>query len=85
MHRLLLQAALKSTADSDPLFATVSLRWLPEAAAAAGDAPPWHPCRCGGVHVPRPDELDGLCLGLAIDWPLQLLFPPEVSPSCADV
>ena len=75
------QAALKSTADSDPLFANVSLRWLDNHAASAS-APVWHPSRCQGVMLPKLDSWDGLFLEATIDWPLQLLFPPEASAAC---
>lgn len=71
------QSAAKSTAETDPLFGSLTLRWLPPDAAASG-APAWHPSRCVGVAAPRYDAWDGLYLECAVDWPLQLLFPPEV-------
>lgn len=76
------QSALKSTAEADALFASMSLRWLPPDQAplpeAQGGAPAWHPARCTTVAVPRCDAWDGLFLEAAVEWPLQLLFPPEV-------
>ncbi|PSC73303.1 DNA polymerase alpha catalytic subunit [Micractinium conductrix] len=76
------QSALKSTAEADTLFGALALRWLPADAAtrpeAEGGAPVWHPGRAPGVAVPRCDAWDGLFLECAVEWPLQLLFPPEV-------
>lgn len=77
------QSALKSTAETDPLFAAMTLRWMPANQAplteAEGGAPVWHPARCPTVAVPRCDSWDGLFLECAVEWPLQLLFPPEAS------
>ncbi len=76
------QSALKSTAETDPLFAALALRWMPADRAAQpegeGGPPKWHPARCASITVPRGDAWDGLFLECAVEWPLQLLFPPEV-------
>lgn len=76
------QSALKSTAEADPHFGAMSLRWMPPDQAALpedeGGAPVWHPARCTSVSVPRCDSWDGLFLECSVEWPLQLLFPPEV-------
>lgn len=76
------QSALKSTAETDPLFGALALRWMPADRAAQSEAeggpPVWHPARCTSVSVPRGDAWDGLFLECAVEWPLQLLFPPEV-------
>jgi hypothetical protein len=76
------QSALKSTAEGDALFAAMTLRWMPADLAGQpegeGGAPVWHPARCASVTVPRCDAWDGLFLECAVEWPLQLLFPPEV-------
>lgn len=81
------QSALKSTAEADAHFASMSLRWLPPDQAplpeAQGGAPAWHPARCAAVAVPRCDAWDGLFLEAAVEWPLQLLFPPEVGAEAA--
>lgn len=76
------QSALKSTAETDALFGAVALRWLPaDRGEDEGGPPVWHPSRCAAVSVPRYDAWDGLFLECAVEWPLQLLFPPEVSAS----
>lgn len=76
------QSALKSTAETDPLFAALALRWVPADRAAQPEAeggpPVWHPARCASITVPRGDAWDGLFLECTVEWPLQLLFPPEV-------
>ncbi|EFN52335.1 hypothetical protein CHLNCDRAFT_58938 [Chlorella variabilis] len=73
------QSALKSTAETDALFGAVALRWLPaDRGEDEGGPPVWHPSRCAAVSVPRYDAWDGLFLECAVEWPLQLLFPPEV-------
>jgi gamma-tubulin complex component 4 len=84
------QAALKSTAEHDALFGAGTLRWQPADPAqqqleADGGPPLWHPARCTTAFVPRYDAWDGLFLECSVEWPLQLLFPPEVScpPSLA--
>ena len=60
----------------------MTLRWMPADLAGQpegeGGAPVWHPARCTSVAVPRCDAWDGLFLECAVEWPLQLLFPPEV-------
>lgn len=38
----------------------------------------WHPSNTANVTVPALDGWDGLFLESTVDWPLQLLFPPEV-------
>ncbi len=86
------QASLKSTAEADPFFSHWHLRWADQAAIAAaagsgqagvteGVAPvlAWHPCHTANAAVPALDAWDGLYLESTVDWPLQLLFPPEVS------
>ncbi|PRW61252.1 gamma-tubulin complex component 4-like protein [Chlorella sorokiniana] len=76
------QSALKSTAEMDALFGAMTLRWMPPDQAALpeaeGGAPVWHPARCTTISVPRCDAWDGLFIECAVEWPLQLLFPPEV-------
>lgn len=76
------QSALKSTAEMDPFFGAMVLRWQPADRAqqpeSEGGSPMWHPARCISVTVPRGDAWDGLFLECAVEWPLQLLFPPEV-------
>ena len=76
------QAALKSTAELDPLFGAVALHWVPTDVAqqpkVEGGPPLWHPVHCATVTVPRYDAWDGLFLECGVEWPLQLLFPPEV-------
>ncbi|KAL4856683.1 Gamma-tubulin complex component 4 [Chlorella vulgaris] len=77
------QAALKSTAEHDALFGAGTLRWQPADPAqqqleADGGLPLWHPARCTTAFVPRYDAWDGLFLECSVEWPLQLLFPPEV-------
>ena len=49
-----------------------------EAAAGAPALPAWHPSQTPNVAVPALDSWDGLYLESTVDWPLQLLFPPEV-------
>jgi len=77
------QSALKSTADTDPLFGAITLRWMPvqqlERPEAEGGAPAWHPSHCTSVAVPGCDAWDGLFIECTVEWPLQLLFPPEAS------
>lgn len=63
------QAAAQGSAAADPLSASVSLGW---------DALPSAPPQASAVHVPSYDAWDGLHLRCNVDWPLQLLFPPEV-------
>lgn len=81
------QSALKSTAEMDGMFGAMTLRWMPPDQAvlpeAEGGAPVWHPARCATVSVPRCDAWDGLFLECAVEWPLQLLFPPEVGAEAA--
>ena len=75
------QAALKSTAELDPLFGSTSLRWASGADAEALALPAWHPAAAGPVRVcfpPALDAWDGLFLESSVEWPLQLLFPPDV-------
>lgn len=80
------QSALKSTAETDALFGAMTLRWMPPDQAALpeaeGGAPVWHPARCITISVPRCDAWDGLFIECAVEWPLQLLFPPEVGAAC---
>lgn len=68
-------AAVKSGAENDAIFGSLRLQWI---ADVATKAPAWHPSRCSTVTAPGFDTWDGLYLECSIDWPLQLLFPPDV-------
>lgn len=83
------QAVPKTTAEHDPLLNNTRLHWVEVLdGGAEGNVldglPQWHPRRCTSVSVPGYDSWDGLYLECHVDWPLQLLFPPDVSEaSCA--
>jgi gamma-tubulin complex component 4 len=68
-------AAAKSGAENDAIFGSLRLQWIADVATRA---PAWHPSRCSSVTVPGFDTWDELYLECSIDWPLQLLFPPDV-------
>jgi gamma-tubulin complex component 4 len=68
-------AAAKSGAENDAIFSSLRLQWIADVATRA---PAWHPSRCDSVTVPGFDTWDGLYLECSIDWPLQLLFPPDI-------
>lgn len=68
------QSALKSTADQDPLFQHVKIRYVKQTdppAQAVG-------ARRKLLHVPKYDKWDDVLLTYRVDWPLHLLLTPQV-------
>ncbi|KAL0056051.1 hypothetical protein WJX82_007204 [Trebouxia sp. C0006] len=70
------QSALKSTADQDPFFQHLKIRYVKaadssEAAQASGGKKKL-------LHVPKYDKWDDVFLEYHVDWPLHLLLTPQV-------
>ncbi|KAG7673809.1 hypothetical protein Ndes2437B_g01982 [Nannochloris sp. 'desiccata'] len=73
------QAAINSSAESDPFFSAFSLQWMNTTTAMRAETlPPWHPARDTTLHVPAYNQWDGLCIECTAEWPMQLLLPADV-------
>lgn len=74
------QASSKSSAEADPYFSQWHLHWSEQTENSSTDTvrPSWHPSQTASANVPSLDAWDGVFLESTVDWPLQLLFPPEV-------
>ncbi|KAL3153823.1 Gamma-tubulin complex component 4, variant 2 [Trebouxia sp. C0010 RCD-2024] len=73
------QSALKSTADQDPFFQHLKIRYVK--AVDTADHPQGQgqgQARRKLLHVPKYDKWDNVFLDYRVDWPLHLLLTPQV-------
>lgn len=69
------QSALKSTADQDPFFQHLKIRYVKAVDTAD---PPQGQGKKKLLHVPKYDKWDNVFLEYRVDWPLHLLLTPQV-------
>ncbi|CAL8466718.1 g6254 [Coccomyxa elongata] len=74
LNRQFQQAAMNSSADSDPFFNNISIRF---ATSSGSDKATPSPTK-QALQVPSLDHWDAICLDYRLKWPLHILLTPEV-------